>query len=94
MEVQLFQCPVPTSIACALKADFSTPACYLGYNCRVGNAQSAGHGPYIEQPAVDGGLGISSLSSLPPRPSPAVLIHVVKVILLLLILPKRYGFRK
>ena len=24
----------------------------------------------IEQPALDGGLGISSLSSLPPRPSP------------------------
>ena len=28
---------------------------------------------FVERPAVDGGLGISSLSSLPPRPSPAVL---------------------
>jgi len=28
---------------------------------------------FVERPTVDGGLGISSLSSLPPRPSPAVL---------------------
>ena len=54
------------------KSDSLIPACWLWYNSSVGNAQSAGHGPCIGQPANDGGLGLFPLLSLPPRLGSAV----------------------